>query len=58
MDAAIFSANRSLTCPVDNAQVFKDPADKKLECLLRASFSIAGSAAQSAVAAIGICQSL
>lgn len=38
MDAAISSVNKSLTCPVDNAQGFKDPADKKLESLLKASF--------------------
>lgn len=38
--------------------MFKDPVDKKLESLLKASFAIAGSAAQPAVAAVGICQSL
>lgn len=42
---------------VDNVQVFKNLADKKLESLLKASFSMAGSAVQPAVAAIGICQS-
>lgn len=36
-DAAISSLNINVTCPVDNAQVFKDPADKKLKSLLKAS---------------------
>lgn len=58
VDTAISSVNRSLTCPVDNVQVFKVPADKKLESLLRASFSVAGAVAQPAITAIGICQSL
>lgn len=58
VDAAISSVNKNLTCPVDNAQVFKDPAYKKLESLLIASFAIAGLAVQPAVAAIGTCQSL
>lgn len=58
VDAAISSMNSNLTCPVNNAQVFKDPADKKLESLLKASFPVAGSAVKPAVVAIGICQSL
>ncbi|PIO26730.1 hypothetical protein AB205_0195340 [Aquarana catesbeiana] len=56
VDAAISSMNKSLTCPVDNAQMLKDPTDKRLEFLLKFSFSLAG--ADTAVVAIGICQSL
>ncbi|XP_073491277.1 olfactory receptor 1-like [Aquarana catesbeiana] len=58
VDAAISSVNRSLTCPVDNIKVFRDPADKKLESLLKASFAVYGAVVQPAVAAISICQSL
>lgn len=57
VDAAISSVNRSLSMGQVNVLVFKDPADKKLESLLKASFSIAGSATQPA-AAIEVCQSL
>ncbi|PIO32759.1 hypothetical protein AB205_0009020, partial [Aquarana catesbeiana] len=49
---------QNLTCPVDNAQGLKDPVDKKLESLLKVSFSLASKAIQPAVAAIGICQSI
>ena len=38
--------------------MLKDPTDKKLESLLKSSFSIAGAVTQPAVAAIGVCQSL
>ena len=31
VDAAISSVNKNLTCPVDNAQVFKDPSENRLE---------------------------
>lgn len=31
--------NKSLTCPGDNVQVFKDPGDKRLEMLLKASYA-------------------
>ncbi|XP_073471433.1 uncharacterized protein [Aquarana catesbeiana] len=58
IDAAVSSLNKNLTCPVDKAQGLKDPVDKKLESLLKASFSLASSAIQPAVAAIGICQSI
>lgn len=43
---------------MDNIQVFKDRADKRLETLLKASFALAGFAIQPAVATFGICQSL
>ncbi|PIO36992.1 hypothetical protein AB205_0020720 [Aquarana catesbeiana] len=58
IDAAISSVNNSLTCPVDNAQMLRDPVDKKMESLLKDVFSLAGSVAQPAVAAIGVCQYL
>ena len=29
VDAAIFCVNKTLTCPVDNVQVFKGPTDKR-----------------------------
>lgn len=56
--AAVSSLSKNLTCPVDDAQVFKDSADKKFESLLKSSFYLAGSAVQPAVATICICQSL
>lgn len=58
IDAAISSVNNSLTCPVDNAQMLRDPVDKRMESLLKDVFSLAGSVAQPAVAAIGVCQYL
>ena len=58
IDAAISCENKSLTCPIDNAQGFKNPTDKKLESLLKASSSVSGAVVQPAVAAIGICQFL
>ena len=58
VDAAISYVNKSLTCPVENVQVFKDPVDKRLETLLKASFTSAGAIVQPAVAAIGITQAL
>lgn len=50
--------NRRLTCSVDIVQVFKDPADKRLEILLKASFALADFAMQPAVAAISDFQNL
>ena len=38
--------------------MFKDPVDKRLETLLKASFATAGAVVQPAVAAIGVCQAL
>ena len=58
VDAAISCVNKSLTCPVENIQVFKEPVDKRLETLLKASFTTAGAVIQPAVAAIGVCQAL
>ena len=58
VDAAISCVNKALTCPVDNIHMFKDPVDKRLETLLKASFSTAGAVVQPAVAAIGVCQAL
>lgn len=58
IDADISSVNESLTCPVDSAQMLKDPTDKKLEFLFKNNISLAGSVVQPALAAIGVCQSL
>ena len=58
VDAAISCVNKTLTCPVENIQMFKDPVDKRLETLLKASFATAGAVVQPAVAAIGVCQAL
>ncbi|PIO32730.1 hypothetical protein AB205_0089760 [Aquarana catesbeiana] len=58
VDAAISRVNKSLSCPVDNAQMLKDPTDKKLESLLKFTFSLAGAVTQPTVAAIDVCQSL
>ena len=58
VDAAISCVNKALTCPVDNIHMFKDPVDKRLETLLKASFATAGAVVQPAVAAIGVCQAL
>lgn len=58
VDAAVSCMNKNLTCPLDNAQVFKDPTDKKLETLLKASFSMAGAVVQPTVATVGFCQFL
>lgn len=54
MDAAFSSVNKSLNCPVDDAQVFKDP---EIGVFIK-DFAIAGFAVQSAVAAINIHPSL
>ena len=58
VDAAISCVNKSLTCPVENVQVFKDPVDRRLEALLKNSFTSAGAVVQPAVAAIGVAQAL
>ena len=58
VDAAVSCVNKSLTCPVDNVLVFKDPTDKRLETLLKTSFASARGITQPAIAAIGICQAL
>ena len=58
VDAAISCVNKSLTCPVENIQMFKEPVDKRFETLLKASFATAGAVIQPAVAAIGVCQAL
>lgn len=55
IDAAISYVNKSLTFPVDNAHVFRDPTEKKLESLFKSSFTMAGAVTQPA-AAIGMCQ--
>lgn len=47
----------NLTCLVEDFQVFKDPADKRLVTLLMASFSLMGATMRPAMAAIGVCQS-
>lgn len=58
VDTAVSCLNRRLTCSVDNVQVFKDSADKRLEILIKASFALADFAMQPAVAAIGGFQNL
>lgn len=58
VDAVLSCLNKNLTCPVDNVQFFRDPADRRLDMLLKASFALVGFAVQLAVAVIGIFQSL
>lgn len=58
MDATVSCPNINLTCQVDNVQVLKDPADKIMEMLSKASFALAGSAMQPAVAVVAVFQSL
>ncbi|XP_077349950.1 glucosylceramide transporter ABCA12-like [Lithobates pipiens] len=58
IDAAISCVNKCLNCPLDNAQGLKDPTNKKLEILLKSTFSMTGAVVHPTVAAVGMCQFL
>lgn len=52
VDMLVSYLNKKLTCPVDDVQFFKDPADRGLKTLVKA-----GAAMRPAMAAIVVCQS-
>lgn len=58
VEAVVPNLKKKSTCPVDDFQVFKDLADKRLETHLKAFFSLAGSTMEPVVAAIVVFQSL